>query len=636
MPALEILAIAKTIATTTISTKKLYDDIIKPIFNNTKIKRSRSDALSERLNSYISSNIKKYRSLRTIAHPEKKLDLMQIYIPLTLRDDGEEKSYRLDNFNLKFISDSKPKLIIDYAGMGKSTIFKYLYLSCVKEQFGIPFLLELRKIKKGQSIEEYIRIDISNKRVNYDIEELNELFLTGRCVLLLDGLDEVDKELLPDIISNILKLTEDEPSNKILVSSRDIEILRDLDNFEKFDIAPLNKEESINLLRNYGLGEAEYMDDLLKEVKHRYEEISHLLKNPLMVSLLFKSYQFKTTIPLKKSSFYKQVYDALYESHDFSKEANFSRYRASKLNYDDFYKACSILGYLTYKDKIIDYDKESIIKYIKDIKKYAPELSFQPSLLLKDLTEAVPFILKEGSNYKWTHKSFQEYFAAQALAVNFKDNSAKALNSILDSADSIYENFLDFYYDIDQSGYMINIIKPLIDFYEILAQELQNDILKCPVDITKLREAYKTRKFAVYQGNRIVADEVVKQLSFSKIAQPMFMLSEKLEIIIVVEIFDQDFFWSIPARRKVRYVTLGKGVESCPTPIKDEAVTVLKKYDIIGYIDSDTVTLPENDSNTLISLLNYSFYIEIDLKEAKLEVDLVEQSIRNTHSLFDF
>lgn len=47
--------------------------------------------------------------------------------------------------------------------------------------------------------------------------------------------------------------------------------------------------------------------------------INEFLKNPLLVSLLFAAFDFKQTIPLKKHIFYRQVFDAYFDSHDLSK-----------------------------------------------------------------------------------------------------------------------------------------------------------------------------------------------------------------------------------------------------------------------------------------------------------------------------
>ena len=66
--------------------------------------------------------------------------------------------------------------------------------------------------------------------------------------------------------------------------------------------------------------------------------VGEFLANPLLVSLLFKAFEYKQQVPFKKHVFYRQVYDALYHHHDLTKEPGFERKKHSGLDLEDFHR----------------------------------------------------------------------------------------------------------------------------------------------------------------------------------------------------------------------------------------------------------------------------------------------------------
>lgn len=100
-----------------------------------------------------------------------------------------------------------------------------------------------------------------------------------------------------------------------------------------------------------------------------------------------------------------------------------------------------------------------------------PSLSFTSMGLLSDLLKAVPLFCQDGVYYKWVHKSLQEYFAAEFIYKDSKNNQDAILSKLYNSKkiDS-YINLLDLYFDIDPNGFQKNIVKPFleafVDYYE--------------------------------------------------------------------------------------------------------------------------------------------------------------------------
>lgn len=91
----------------------------------------------------------------------------------------------------------------------------------------------------------------------------------------------------------------------------------------------------------------------------------------------------------------------------------------------------------------------------------------------------MPLFCKDGLFYKWTHKSLQEYFAAEFIYKDAKSNQDAVLSAIYKSQNlDRYLNLLDLYFDIDFPGFQKNILTPFlkgfVKYYESCTVKLLN------------------------------------------------------------------------------------------------------------------------------------------------------------------
>lgn len=209
-----------------------------------------------------------------------------------------------------------------------------------------------------------------------------------------------------------------------------------------------------------------------------------------MTSLLYKAFEYKKTIPYKKHIFYRQVYDALFEEHDLSKAGAYKREKESNLDIEDFHSILRTIGFITLNRGVI-YSKEEFIKIVRLAKEKNIGIDFNESKFIRDLISAVPIFIKEGNEYRWAHKSFQEYFAASYIYNDCKVNYEEILKKLV-LKDNIakYYNVLDFYYDIDYKGFKRCILYPIakdyINYYEnIYRNKIYEDYSEKEIDLRK-------------------------------------------------------------------------------------------------------------------------------------------------------
>ncbi|PTX63991.1 NACHT domain-containing protein [Kordia periserrulae] len=441
---------------------------IQSIFKKFQIRNTDEESVEKQLHEYLKRRYTKFETIDTLVLTNSPTKLEDFYQPLTVsylkRYEGEKvekKDIKIDRYPGELLPLHKKVIIEDTAGMGKSTIIKKLFLSIIEQKVGIPVLIELSRIKEKNSILKEIQNQMSSigKKINQDV--ILKLINEGNFIFLFDGYDEIalaDREFT---IRELHSFIEKAGDNYFLITSRPEESLASFGDFQKFHVNPLEKKEAYELLKKYDKQSYHKIaDNLINELKDSDESLEEYLENPFLVSLLHKSYEYKKDIPLKKTQFYEQVYDALFEAHDLSKEGYLKREKYSKLHKDDFQQVLRGIAYFSSMANKIEYDKNTIIQFIKKAKKQTSGLQFKNSDYLKDLLNTVPLFKKAGNNFKWAHKSLQDYFAAKFIQIDTKENRIPILRKIFeDEENQRFYSILLLYCELDTKGFEHTILK---------------------------------------------------------------------------------------------------------------------------------------------------------------------------------
>ena len=425
----------------------------------------------EHFEEYLFRTYKKYSIINTLVFKNEQRLLKDLYIPLTIiRDDHQRRKdkeqVKIDKYPVELVRSYNKILITDTAGMGKSTLTKRLFLDVIDNGHGIPIYIEMRRLKEGRPILIEIQEQINSLSKEFDSKLLLEFIQTGGFIFFLDGYDEISLEERISVTTNVQDFISKAGNNVFILTSRPEQALSSFGDFQTFSISPLTKKEAYELLRKYD-NQGPTSKQLIDELKSgQYEMINEFLKNPLLVSLLFAAFDYKQTIPLKKHIFYRQVYDAYFDSHDLSKGDSYIHDKCSKLDIDDFERVLRYVGYRCLRYQKIEFEKDALLQIINEAKDFCPDLDFNSSDFFTDVLTAVPLFCKDGQYYRWVHKSLQEYFAAQFIYKDAKGNQDTILTALYNSENlDKYINLLDIYFDIDNWGFKKNILLPLCKSY---------------------------------------------------------------------------------------------------------------------------------------------------------------------------
>lgn len=404
----------------------------------------------------------------SIVFSNQQKRLKDYYIPLTLLGSkSESQRIIVDKYPGEFIVEKKDLLIVDTAGMGKSTLLKYLFLSCIEVDAGIPIFIELRKLSKNKSLLSYITEQLKDLDGKIDTTLVFKLLISGQFIFFLDGYDEIadiDREF---VTQDIIELKRRINKNIFLLSSREHRSLNAFTDFYKATIKPLDFAEASDLISKYSHN-GELGNALIQKLSQpENKPIHEFLDNPLLVSLLFRAFEYKHSIPLKKNSFYRQVYESLFENHDLSKEhGGFERRRESGLDMYSFELLLRALGFESLQTTKIEYEQVELLKLLEDCRKHVPTLTFNPQSFINDLIYSVPLFIRDGTQLRWSHKSLQEYFAACFVSNAGEELQNEVLKSMYESKKAVdYVNFLSLFAEINPKNFRHIFIKALlIDF----------------------------------------------------------------------------------------------------------------------------------------------------------------------------
>lgn len=460
---LETITLESAIKLSTPLAKKLFDEKLKPIVTGkiSQYFKSRADNKTFEKESvkYIARTSGLCSTINTIAFPNTPKKLEELYIPLKIKDEKDNEV--VIDTEADIFKSSNKILVSDTAGMGKSTLSKRVFINIIQKQENIPVFIELRQLTKQP-----LASQIASKfgvETKHPVDFLKQLPL----VYLFDGLDEVAVENKDYIIKEIRKFIDELGEPKILITSRLESYLSDFYDFTRFTITPLVEKEAFSLISKYD-PKGDVSKTLISGIQSSSDRgLKEFLSTPLYVSLLFCAYRHKTVIPQKKHLFYSQVYEALFESHDLSKEISFVRPKHSNLDSSEFHLLLRRLGFWCLKNGgKIEFQKDQLEIIVQEIISTTCGINTSAVNFVKDLTTTVPLFVKEGSSLRWSHKSLMEYFSSMFICNDAKEKQQSLLLYFYQSNEwTSYKNIFELCADIDFTSLRSSVVKKVLEEY---------------------------------------------------------------------------------------------------------------------------------------------------------------------------
>lgn len=206
----------------------------------------------------------------------------------------------------------------------------------------------------------------------------------------------------------------------------------------------------------------ESIDDLL--------DISHFLIIEGTGGIGKSTFDNYAEIPEKLHLFYANAFETLYSKHDATK-SGFRRELKCGLSYDAFKKTFAQFCFITYYQGKIELTHDEVVTILGKIG--ARMVGFNPQNYIFDLVNSICVLYKDGLNYKFTHRSFQEYFAAIFLKELPDQDMGKIGTSLVkkDYYQSAHDSVFPMLYDMAEQRFEQNILLPFVIEFETVCEK---------------------------------------------------------------------------------------------------------------------------------------------------------------------
>ncbi|TRX72588.1 NACHT domain-containing protein [Carboxylicivirga sp. M1479] len=398
----------------------------------------------------------RYGKSKTFFIRDEPQRLDTFYVPVGI----STSKININTVNLRAIlSHNNKSVITGTAGAGKSILLKYLLIDALKEKKQVPVFIELRHEDGTEmSLMDSVSSNLECFGLNLGQKYIEKAFRTGQFILFLDGLDEVNSEKREQIVNELDEICKEYPLTSVLITSRPDGYLAELQNFTIYKTQPLSKDQSMLLVDKLPADElikTKFVGDLESGL---YEEHTSFLSNPLLLTIMLLTYGYSTEIPNKRTVFYNQAFEALFQRHDTMKGA-YKRRRETSLDIQDFGKILSVFCIQTYDDGKVQFSKQEALKYLDKAKELI-NIDFDSDNYLNDLVQSVCIIVEDGLFLTFSHRSFQEYFTA--LFITNADSKMKQRLLEKYRAEIIDDNVYELCHEMDAEFIEYDVIYPFL------------------------------------------------------------------------------------------------------------------------------------------------------------------------------
>lgn len=394
-------------------------------------------------NVYLNATREKYSKLRTLLYNDEPRNFYDFYVA----NDIVRRSPRKTNGKYEYSSVPVDFLLrpLDYrfcivtgtGGLGKSMLMRHILLTSIGRYDVynlVPVFIPLKDYDGSiPNLFDFIYSKYKNLAGAKDEFGLKQLLKYGRCLLLLDGLDEINSSILPEFERELEDFIDLYSRCKIIISSRPASDFLAFSRFSVFNLQPLTLEKALELIDKleFRPDEPEFKQKFRNALKEKlYYSQREFAQNPLLLTIMLMTFEQYGEIPSKMHVFYREAYSALAQKHDANK-GGYKRKFETGLSPDEFSNYFSEFCAQTYFKEMYELSDDEFDRVFYNMNLIKAGSTVKSSDFKTDLTNALCLMFYESTKYHFTHRSFQEYFCALFFSKQ-KDKSLAAIGKFFE------------------------------------------------------------------------------------------------------------------------------------------------------------------------------------------------------------
>lgn len=326
-------------------------------------------------------------------------------------------------------------VVLGDPGAGKTTTIKSLSQKLLHEEdpflknYNFPLLIQLRDLNQGETL--FSRIAhilgvsiffevagelkvLANESIDkYKISLICDYIDALKPIVLIDGLDEINEDTQVLVTREIRTLCNYLTSAKVLLTCRSGAFDVHLDNTDVFEIRSLNESQIATFITNW-FRDKKLEADFVKEMtKSTFRDFAI---RPLTLSHLCALYEKYRRLPEKPKYIYKKLIALLLEEWDAQREIIRETQYYNFENERKFEFLANLAFQLT-----LDFDKKrfSEEELLSSLMRFHTAFNIKQSELIRVINEIEShngiFVKSSYETYEFSHKSMQEYLAADHI-----------------------------------------------------------------------------------------------------------------------------------------------------------------------------------------------------------------------------
>lgn len=415
---------------------------------------------------YLRTQVDKYYNSKTFYYRETTFPFDEIYFPISISNDKKSRLKIIDSIEQLF-KKSNYISIVGFAGSGKTMLMKKIFLTCTQTYFKIPIVIELRSINYFDgSLIDYIYNLIIKNAIKPSERILERALKSGSFLFLFDGYDEITIDKKEKVTEEIDQFLDIYPTNNYVISSRPGANIESIPRFDKFVVDKLDEQE----INDYIDLQTKYEEDrkLAEKIKNEIQKSDNsdyksFLENPLLLTMFIITFNNYPELPKSKNKFYWNVFDTLCTKHDtVTKKGGFQHERKSKLQNEDIEKILKWFSYVSLFQGIYNFDDHYLKSNINQINE---KLGYTCNIenILYDLTTSISILIIDGTEFRFPHRSLQEYFAAKLVSEQEDITKKSIYNGLLQEKSDYYfsgrnTNFWNLCFELDKIKFTNDLI----------------------------------------------------------------------------------------------------------------------------------------------------------------------------------
>jgi hypothetical protein len=317
------------------------------------------------------------------------------------------------------INNTQYVTILGQPGAGKTTFLRYILTQALQNNLrkpALPVFVSLNDISANEKVSIFAAI-VNQFAVCFLSAAkpfVENLLRKGRCIILLDGLDEVSTSIRPDVIRDIKELSRLYPDNQLIVSCRVATYNHWFDTFSDFEVVDFSETDIEVFVNNWFVNEPHLATSCLGQLRSE-PGIAMLASLPLFLVMICLAFEATKLVAPTRVELYRHAIDALLNRWDASR--NIARDEPYK-QLTQFRKLdlLSEIAAATFEEGEYYFRTERVTDIIGEFLKQLPGQADMDSDAVLDAIEGHHGLLVERAKriHSFSHLTFQEFFTARS------------------------------------------------------------------------------------------------------------------------------------------------------------------------------------------------------------------------------